>query len=31
MYRGRIVGTLASAEAQREKVGLLMATGEART
>ena len=31
MYRGRIVGTFAAAEAQREKVGLLMATGEART
>ena len=31
MYRGRIVGTFASAEAQRERVGLLMATGEART
>jgi ABC-type uncharacterized transport system ATPase subunit len=31
MYRGHIVGTFASAEAQREKVGLLMATGEART
>ena len=30
MYRGRIVGTFAAAEAQREKVGLLMATGEAR-
>ena len=31
MYRGRIVGTFAAAEAQREKVGLLMATGEARS
>ena len=31
MYRGRVVGTFAAAEAQREKVGLLMATGEART
>ena len=30
MYRGRIVGIFAAAEAQREKVGLLMATGEAR-
>jgi len=30
MYRGRIVGTFAAAEAKREKVGLLMATGEAR-
>jgi ABC-type uncharacterized transport system ATPase subunit len=30
MYRGRIVGTFAAAQAQREKVGLLMATGEAR-
>jgi ABC-type sugar transport system ATPase subunit len=30
MYRGRIVGSFAAAEAQREKVGLLMATGEAR-
>ena len=31
MYRGRIVGSFAAAEAQREKVGLLMATGEARS
>ena len=31
MYRGRIVGTFAAADAQREKVGLLMATGEARS
>src|ERR1700716_4191646 len=31
MYRGRIVGSFAAAEAQREKVGMLMATGEART
>ena len=30
MYRGRVVGSFAAAEAQREKVGLLMATGEAR-
>ncbi len=30
MYRGRIVGSFAAAEAQREKIGLLMATGEAR-
>jgi simple sugar transport system ATP-binding protein len=30
MYRGRIVGSFSAAEAQREKVGLLMATGEAR-
>jgi len=30
MYRGRIVGSFAAADAQREKVGLLMATGEAR-
>jgi ABC-type uncharacterized transport system ATPase subunit len=30
MYRGRIVGSFAAAEAQREKVGLLMATGQAR-
>ncbi|MGH2491895.1 MAG: ABC transporter ATP-binding protein [Candidatus Limnocylindria bacterium] len=30
MYRGRIVASFAAAEAQREKVGLLMATGEAR-
>ena len=30
MYRGRIVGSFAADEAQREKVGLLMATGEAR-
>jgi len=30
MYRGRVVGTFAAAEAQREKVGLLMSTGEAR-
>jgi ABC-type uncharacterized transport system ATPase subunit len=30
MYRGRIVGSFAAAEAQREKVGLLMATGEER-
>ena len=31
MYRGRVVGSFAAAEAQREKVGLLMATGEARS
>ena len=31
MYRGRIVASFAAAEAQREKVGLLMATGEARS
>jgi len=31
MYRGRIVGSFAAAEAQRERVGLLMATGEERT
>jgi simple sugar transport system ATP-binding protein len=31
MYRGRIVGSFTAAEAQREKVGLLMATGEARS
>ncbi|MEP6693623.1 MAG: ABC transporter ATP-binding protein [Chloroflexota bacterium] len=30
MYRGRIVGSFTAAEAQREKVGLLMATGEAK-
>jgi ABC-type uncharacterized transport system ATPase subunit len=30
MYRGRIVGDFAAAEAQRERVGMLMATGEAR-
>ena len=30
MYRGRIVGSFTTAEAQREKVGLLMATGEAQ-
>jgi ABC-type uncharacterized transport system ATPase subunit len=30
MYRGRIVGSFTAADAQREKVGLLMATGEAR-
>ncbi|MEK7863115.1 MAG: ABC transporter ATP-binding protein [Chloroflexota bacterium] len=30
MYRGRVVGQFAAAEAQREKVGLLMATGEVR-
>jgi len=30
MYRGRIVASFAAEEAQREKVGLLMATGEAR-
>jgi len=30
MYRGRVVGSFAAAEAQREKVGLLMATGEGR-
>ena len=30
MYRGRIVGSFAAVEAQREKVGLLMATGESR-
>ena len=30
MYRGRIVGSFAAAEAQRERVGLLMATGESR-
>jgi simple sugar transport system ATP-binding protein len=27
MFRGRVVGTFPAAEAQREKVGLLMATG----
>jgi len=31
MFRGQIVGSFAAAEVQREKVGLLMATGEART
>ena len=31
MYRGRVVGSFVAAEAQREKVGLLMATGEARS
>jgi len=30
MFRGRLVATFAAAEAQREQVGLLMATGEAR-
>jgi len=30
MYRGRTVGSFSADEAQREKVGLLMATGEAR-
>ena len=30
MYRGRFVGTFDAAEAQREKIGLLMAVGEAR-
>lgn len=30
MYRGRLVATFAAAEAQRERVGLLMAVGEAR-
>jgi simple sugar transport system ATP-binding protein len=30
MFRGRVVGTFAADEAQREKVGLLMATGGAR-
>ena len=30
MFRGRIVGTFPAEEAQREKVGLLMATGGAR-
>ena len=30
MYRGRIVGSFAAADAKREKVGLLMATGEVR-
>ena len=30
MFRGRVVGTFPAAEAQREKVGLLMATGGAR-
>jgi ABC-type uncharacterized transport system ATPase subunit len=30
MYRGSIVASFAAAEAQREKVGLLMATGAAR-
>jgi simple sugar transport system ATP-binding protein len=29
MYRGRIVGSFDAADAQREKIGLLMATGEA--
>jgi general nucleoside transport system ATP-binding protein len=31
IYRGRIVASFSAAEAQREKVGLLMATGEARS
>jgi simple sugar transport system ATP-binding protein len=31
MYRGRLVATFAAAEAQREQIGLLMATGEARS
>jgi hypothetical protein len=30
MFRGRIVGTFPVEQAQREKVGLLMATGGAR-
>ena len=30
MFRGRVVGAFPAAEAQREKVGLLMATGGAR-
>jgi simple sugar transport system ATP-binding protein len=30
MFRGRVVGTFAADEAQREEVGLLMATGGAR-
>ena len=30
MYRGRVVGSFAADEAQREQVGRLMATGEAR-
>jgi simple sugar transport system ATP-binding protein len=30
MYRGRLVATFAAAEAQRERVGLLMAVGETR-
>jgi simple sugar transport system ATP-binding protein len=30
MYRGRLVATFNAAEAQREKIGLLMAVGEAR-
>ena len=30
MYRGRLVATFAAAEAQRERIGLLMAVGEAR-
>jgi len=30
MYRGRLVATFAAGDAQREQVGLLMATGEAR-
>ncbi len=30
MYRGRTVGSFSADEAQREKAGLLMATGEAR-
>ena len=30
MFRGQIVGTFPAEEAQREKVGLLMATGGAR-
>jgi simple sugar transport system ATP-binding protein len=30
MFRGKVVGTFAAEEAQREKVGLLMATGGAR-
>jgi len=31
MYRGRIVGSFSAAEAQRDKIGLLMATGGAAT
>ena len=30
LYRGHVVGSFAADEAQREKVGLLMATGAAR-
>jgi hypothetical protein len=30
VFRGNIVGSFAAEEAQREKIGLLMATGAAR-